>query len=100
MSLFQFMEGVATVIPDKWKRVDVALRLSLAQVNGIDAQHWGDPLDCFAEVLCCSLVQLEKSIWLGAFKNTSLTIVVSSSVQLDCDSSQNIFLLHQSENMS
>ena len=50
MSLFQFMESVATVIPDKWKRVGVALGLSQAQINAIDAQHRGDPLDCFAEV--------------------------------------------------
>ena len=44
------MESVATVIPDKWKRVGMALGLSQAQINAIDAQHRGDPLDCFAEV--------------------------------------------------
>ena len=50
MSLFQFIENVATVIPDKWKRVGVVLGLSQAQINAIDAQHRGVPLDCFAEV--------------------------------------------------
>ena len=44
------MESVATVIPDKWRRVGVTIGLSQAQVNAIDAQHRGDPLDCFAEV--------------------------------------------------
>ena len=50
MSLFQFMESVATVIPDKWKKVGVSLGLCQPQINAIDAQHRGDPLDCFAEV--------------------------------------------------
>ena len=44
------MESVATVIPDKWKRVGVALGISQAQINAIDAQHRGDSLNCFAEV--------------------------------------------------
>ena len=44
------MESVATVIPDKWKRVGMALGLSQAQIIAIDAQHWGDSLNCFAEV--------------------------------------------------
>ena len=44
------MESVATVIPDKWKRVGVALGLSQAQVNAIEKHRLADPLDCFAEV--------------------------------------------------
>ena len=37
-------------IPDKWKRVGVALNLSQAHINAIDTQHRGDSLHCFAEV--------------------------------------------------
>ena len=48
--LSQFVERVATKIPDKWRRVGVALNLSQAQLNAIEKQHRGDPLDCFAEV--------------------------------------------------
>ena len=44
------MESVATVIPDKWKRVGMALGLSQAQINAINKHHLADPLDCFAEV--------------------------------------------------
>ena len=50
ISLFQFIESVANVIPDKWKRFGVALGLSGAKLNSIDKQHRGDPLDAFTEV--------------------------------------------------
>ena len=50
VSLFQFMETVASAIPDKWKRVGLALGLSQEHISGIDAENEGDPLKCFAEI--------------------------------------------------
>ena len=44
------MESVATVIPDKWKRVGVALGLSQAQINAVEEHRLANPLACFAEV--------------------------------------------------
>ena len=50
ISLFQFTESVAAVIPDKWRRVGLALGLTQAQLNAIDDQHRGKSLESFAEV--------------------------------------------------
>ena len=50
VSLFQFMETVASAIPDKWKRVGLALGLSQEHISGIDAENEGDPLKCFTEI--------------------------------------------------
>ena len=44
------MENVATVIPDKWKRVGIALGLTQGQITAIEKHRLADPLDCFAEV--------------------------------------------------
>ena len=44
------MEAVASVIPDKWRRVGAALGIRHSQINGINTQHQGDALNCFAEV--------------------------------------------------
>ena len=48
--LFQFMESVAKKIPGKWRSVGMALGLGQTQLNAIDSQHRGNPLDCFTEV--------------------------------------------------
>ena len=50
ISLFQFTESVAAVIPDKWRRVGLALGLTQTQLNAIDYQHRGEPIGMFAEV--------------------------------------------------
>ena len=50
ISLFQFTESVAAVIPDKWRRVGLVLGVTQAQLNAIEKQHRGDPLDSFTEV--------------------------------------------------
>ena len=50
ISLFQFTESVAAVIPDKWRRVGLVLGLTQAQLNAIDDQHRGKSLESFAEV--------------------------------------------------
>lgn len=50
MSLFQFMESVATKIPSKWKRVGVALGLNQSQIDAIEKRRLADPLDCFSDV--------------------------------------------------
>ena len=41
---------MANVIPDKWRRVGLALGLTQAQLNAIDYQHRGEPIGMFAEV--------------------------------------------------
>ena len=50
MSTFQFMETVASKIPDKWHSVGLALGLTTAQLNAIDKFRRGDPLLCFSDV--------------------------------------------------
>ena len=50
VSLFQFMESVASVIPDKWRRVGVALGIRHPQINAINTQHQGDAVNCFESV--------------------------------------------------
>ena len=53
VSLFMFMENVSPMILDKWKRIGIAVGVSQAQINAIDAQHCGDTLNCFAEIFTC-----------------------------------------------
>ena len=50
MSLFQFTESVAIKIPSKWKKVGVALGLTLAQIDAIEELRVADPIGCFSEV--------------------------------------------------
>ena len=50
VSLFQFSETMAHAIPNKWKRVGLALGLSQEHISGIDAESGKDPLKCFTEV--------------------------------------------------
>ena len=50
VSLFQFMESVASKIPSKWKRVGVSLGISMGVLDGIDLHRRGDPLECFSDV--------------------------------------------------
>ena len=50
VSTFQFMETVASKIPDKWYSVGIALGLTTAQLNAIDKFRCGDPLLCFSDV--------------------------------------------------
>ena len=40
-----FMENVASMIPDKWKRIGIAVGVSQVQINAIDAQYHGDALN-------------------------------------------------------
>ena len=41
---------MAAVIPDKWRKVGLALGLTQAQLNAIDYQHRGEPIGMFTEV--------------------------------------------------
>ena len=50
VSLFQFMETVASKIPDKWYIVGVALGLSSSQLNAISVHRLANPLICFSDV--------------------------------------------------
>lgn len=50
VSTFQFMETVASKIPDKWYSVGIALGLTISKLNAIDKCHHGDPLLCFSYV--------------------------------------------------
>ena len=50
VSLLQFTECVASKIPDKWRRVGVALGLSQALINAIDDHHRGEFFKCFSDV--------------------------------------------------
>ena len=50
LSLAQFMEHIAAVIPDKWKLVAIGLGLTMSQISAIDQQHRGHSQFCFAEV--------------------------------------------------
>ena len=50
VSLLQFMETVASKIPDKWYSVGIALGLTKAQLNAINIHHCGDPCLCFSDV--------------------------------------------------
>ena len=48
VSLFQFIENVATQIPTKWRGVGLALGLRQSQIDAIEEQCLADPLDCFS----------------------------------------------------
>ena len=50
VSLLQFTECVASKIPNKWRRVGVALGLSQALIEAIDDHHRGEPFKCFFDV--------------------------------------------------
>ena len=50
VSTFQFMETVASKIPNKWHSVGIALGLTTTQLNAIDKYRRGDPLLCFSDV--------------------------------------------------
>lgn len=50
MTLQEFLDRVATNIPDKWKLFGIALGLEMNQVNAIGQQYLGDPQLCLAEV--------------------------------------------------
>ena len=50
MSLFRFMENVATVIPKKWRRVGMTLGIRQAQLDTIEKRHLAIPLECFTDV--------------------------------------------------
>ena len=50
LSLFQFIESVATQIPSKWKRVGVAFGISQSQIDAIERQRLADPVGCFSDV--------------------------------------------------
>ena len=50
VSTFQFMETVASKIPNKWYSVGIALGLSTSKLNAIDKCCHGDPLLCFSDV--------------------------------------------------
>lgn len=53
VSMFQFMETVATKKPDKWHTIGIALGLSPSQLNAIEGHRRGDPLKCFSDVYEC-----------------------------------------------
>ena len=50
VSLFQFMETVATEIPSKWKRLGVAFGLNQSQIDAIEKRRLADPIECFSDV--------------------------------------------------
>ena len=50
ISLSQFSESVAAVIPDKWRNVGIILNISQPQLNAIDQRHRGEAMACFSEV--------------------------------------------------
>ena len=50
VSLFQFNECVASKIPNKWRRVGVALGLSQALIDAIDDHHRGEFFKCFSDI--------------------------------------------------
>ena len=50
VSLFQFMEAVASKIPSKWKRVGVSLGMDQSQLDAINMRRLADPLECFSDV--------------------------------------------------
>ena len=50
VSTFQFMETVASKIPNKWHSVGIALGLTTTRLNAIDKYRRGDPLLCFSDV--------------------------------------------------
>ena len=50
VSLFEFNEYVASKIPNKWRRVGVALGLSQALIDAIDDRHRGEFFKCFSDV--------------------------------------------------
>ena len=50
VSLFLFMEHVASKIVSKWRRVGIALKLDMSLLDAIEDQRRGRAFDCFSEV--------------------------------------------------
>lgn len=50
VSLVEFLNSVASKIPNKWKLVAIALHLPMDTINDIDQKHFGEPRQCFPEV--------------------------------------------------
>ena len=82
MSLFQFMETVASAIPDKWKRVGLALGLNQEHISGIDAENGGNCLKCFAEVF--NLWQQLSTRQQPVSWTTLVTVLRSQHVDEEC----------------
>ena len=53
VSLFQFMEAVASKIPAKWRIVGVSLGISTSILDGIEKHRRGNCLECFSDVFTC-----------------------------------------------
>ena len=50
MSVWQFMDTVATKIPSKWRRMAVAMGMSRSQIDEVDMRYQGNSFECFIDV--------------------------------------------------
>ena len=78
VSLFQFIENVATQIPTKWRGVGLALGLRQSQIDAIEEKGFTDPLNCFLDVF--SFWQQQSTTQQPVSWTTLVTVLRSQSV--------------------